>query len=317
MRDKTRIVCGGLCVLTILLAAYEPGWTQDKVTLKLAPPEGHVASYKNYSQLEYFSDMGNWLRPGGQGENELQVTITQEWKSKEEAVSAPPAEGSSAQEDAGMILARLEKADSGVRIDGHPLIPFEFPHTMDQLKGKSFSWHLSADGHASRFRRMEGDYRGIRPGMVTDLQQSWMPELYPLLPGGPVGEGDTWTGHQTFRAIYEEIGKDGLVDFQSTYEVKKIRRKKGVVEVEIEEKRQVRYTGWMFAGILSLMLDGKGQGTAKWKIDTAKNQVVSHEARMEIERPGVTLAENGQPMGGIKAELNWRYKRKLDKWVGK
>ena len=314
MRDKTARVCGGLCVLVVLFAACGSGWAQDKVTLKLTRPEGHVAKYKNSCQIEYYSNLGKWILPGREAGDDLHVAINLEWKSREEAASASSTAGEAG---VGEVLAHLEKADSGVRIDGRPLIPFEFPHTLDLLKGKSFSWYLSAGGRADRFRPMEGNYHGIRPGMVTDLQQFWMPELYPVLPEGPVGPGDTWTGHQTFRATYGEIGREGLLDFDSTYEIKKIRRKKGVVQVEIEEKREIRYTGWMFAGLLSLMLEGTGEGKAKWVIDTASSQVVSHSARMAIERPKVMLAENGQPFGGVKAEASWRFKRKLEKWTEK
>jgi hypothetical protein len=303
-----------LCALALLFATWGPAWPQDKVKLKLTRPEGHVATYKNACQVEYFSDMGEWILPGRQARDDLQVIINQQWKSREEAAQGPPGPGDPG---AGEVQALLEKSDSGVIIDGHPLIPFEFPHTMDLLKGKGFSWNLAPGGRAGTFRPMEGDYHGIRPGMVTDLQQCWMPELYPVLPEGPVGPGDTWTAHQTFRATYGEIGREGLVDIESTYKVKKIKEKKGALEVEIEEKRKIQYIGWMFAGRLSLLLGGEGQGTAKWKINTATNQVVSHEARMEIERPAVRLAESGQPIGGVKAELSWRFKRKLEKWKEK
>ncbi len=311
MTEKTAIVPRGLCVLALLFAVCGSGWAQDKVTLRLTRPEGHVAVYKNSYQMDYFSDRGTWILPSRDGGDELHVAINQEWKSREEAAGPPSAADAS---DLGEVEAHLEKADSGVRIGGRPLIPFEFPQTMDLLKGKGYSWHLSAVGRASQFRALEGDYHGIRSGMVTDLQQCWTPELYPVLPERPVGPGDTWTAHQTFRAVYGEIGREGLIDFESTYKVKKIRKKKNALEVEIEEKREVRFVGWMFTGLLSLLIDGQGQGTAKWKIDAASNQIVSHEARLVIERPKVMRAQSGQPFGGVKAEVSCRFKRKLEKW---
>ena len=308
---RTHILLFGLCVTGIQVGIWGTVEGQEKVTLRLAYPEGQTAVYKNTYIFEYTSDKGKWLLPGRDSGGDLHVVITGEWRSQEKA--RPIASASGEATDTVEIEAALEKADSGVRIDGRPLTFQEYPFTLDLMNGRKFTWRFSPHGRVGHFSPVAGRHPPSRPGLVTDLRQFWMPEVCPLLPETDVGKGDTWTGEQAFEAVYSELGLMGLVGLKSTYEVKKIEKKKGQVRVVIQEDRKVRYRGWMYAGLLSLLLGGEGEGSGKWVIDISRGLVLSHDVRMEIDRPMVMLAGTREPLGNIRAETRWTFKRKLDK----
>ena len=287
---------------------------EEKVALRLMYPEGRTLKYKHTSSFEFNSDRAELLLLSGSGS--ARVVIDGEWRSLEEVRAVGPKEGEEAKEDDVGIRATIERADSRVAVGGQVLTYEQFPFTLDGLKGREFSWRVSpVKGRVSDFSPEFRPYELPRQDMVTDLWQVWAPELYPALPEGPVGEGDTWTGAQTFETYLTGATGKALVDLTSTYRVKKIQDKNGRAQVEIEEERKVRYRCWLHVELLSIILDGEGKGSGTWEIDTGLGIVVSHKGRMDIDRPEVTKLGETSPLSDIRADAKLMFKRELEKVI--
>ena len=83
--------------------------------------------------------------------------------------------------------------------------------------------------------------------------------------------------------------------------------------VEIEEEREVHYRIWFHIEVLSLVIDGKGSGSAKWEIDIDRGLVLSHTMKIGLGLPQVRMAGDSKPIDDIKAEIELVFSRKLDK----
>ena len=291
----------GLC----LLGMFEPVLGQEKVTLRLVYPEGRTVRYKNKHSFYYFSDKGEIILVSGS----FDARHYGEWQSREVVI---PVEGD---ETGVRIVASISKGGSQGTLLGNRLSYEDFPFTLDMLNDRKFSWHVSSEGHIDRFDPDFPAYKIERQDMITDLYQCWVPGMAPVLPGGPVGKGDTWQGEQTFERRFAsmDVGGKCVMQFTSTYKVKKIKKKKGRTIVEIDEDRKVRYRGWFHIEALSLMIDGEGSGNADWEIDVDRGLMLSHKMKIGIGEPQVTMSGQMDPIEGIHAEIELVFSRKLDK----
>ena len=214
------------------------------------------------------------------------------------------------------VLVKIEKADSRAMHNRTRLTYEQFPFVMDMLNGREFSWRVSPGGRSAHFVPEFRSYTLSRQDMITDLRQLWQPELYPVLPEEPVGQGDTWSGEMEFEwpfANMDLMERKARVELSCIYKVKKISSKKGRRVVKIQEERKVRYTGWMHVELVSLLLDGEGKGSGEWEIDVTRGLVLSHKAYMDIDEPKVTVVGDKKPLDGIRAEYKIFFERKLDK----
>ena len=111
-----------------------------------------------------------------------------------------------------------------------------------------------------------------------------------------MGKGDTWSGRMAFELPFMSLDRKALVEQSCSYKVKKIKKKKDRTIVEIEEERQIRYRGWIYAGPVSVFVDGEGEGSGKWEIDATRGVVRSHEIKLGVNRPEVTVVGQEDPV---------------------
>ena len=148
---------------------------------------------------------------------------------------------------------------------------------------------------------------------MTDLAQAWMANYCPVMPGKPVGKGDTWEGEQEFRMRFYGTQGEAVVACKSEYTVKKVKKKKDKVTLEIEEQRQVEYSGWVNVTSASVVVSGSGSGPGKWVIDATNGVVMKQESRMELENPEVRMVGNDKAFNTVQAEVKIQFKRQLKK----
>ncbi len=290
-----------------------PVYGAVKVALLLTYPEGRRVRYKNTYSIEYFSDRAELILmdPGS-----ISMGFDGEWRSWESVGKAEFQLGGEIEEGEVGMLGTIEKADSRALFANSRLTFEQYPFALDLLKGRQFSWRISPDGRVHHFDPNFRVYEVKRQDLVTDIFQFWMPGLCPVLPEGAVGEGDTWTGERTFErsfASMDLMGKKARMNLKSTYEVKKIKEKKGRMEVTIEETREFHYAGWLDIDFVSLYLEGRGQGFGEWVIDASRGVVLSHKVRLDLDRPGVTKLGDREPLDDIRAEVKMNFQRKLEK----
>jgi hypothetical protein len=291
-----------LCTVGVLAGILEV-CAADQVVLELRYPEGRTVRYQNRYRLEYFSDKAEFIL----GEGTLGVQSYGEWRSRERV-----SEGG----DSVKITARVDKAGSQVTLLGRRLTYEQFPYTLNMLNNLSFAWQITPEGRATGFGPDFPAFKIERQDMITDLRQIWMPGLAPVLPDLAVTVGYTWEGEQRIEEPFYSFSagvEPSLMQFTSTYKVKKIRKKKGHRVVEIEEERKIRYRGWLHFEVVSLMIDGTGKGYGNWEIDTDLQLVLSHNMETSVERPQVRLAGDPKPIVDIKAKVELIFSRKLDK----
>ena len=291
-----------LCAMGIMVVGGEV-CAADQVMLKLQYPEGRVVRYKNKYRLEYFSDKAEIiLREGTFG-----VQGYGEWRSREMVV-----EGG----DSAKVMAKVDKGGSQAMLSGERLTYEQFPYTLDLLNDLSFVWRIAPGGQVVEFEPDFLAYKAERKDMVTDLRQVWMPSLAPVLPDQAVSVGDTWEGEQRIEVPFYDFDagfEPSLVQFTSTYKLKKVKKQKGYQVVEIEEEREVHYRIWLHIEVISLVIDGTGSGNADWEIDIDRGLVLSHNMKIGLGWPQVRLAGTPNPVEDIKAQIELIFSRKLDK----
>ena len=291
-----------LCAIGIMVVGGEV-CAADQVMLKLQYPEGRVVRYKNKYRLEYFSDKAEIiLREGTFG-----VQGYGEWRSREMVV-----EGG----DSAKVMAKVDKGGSQAMLSGERLTYEQFPYTLDLLNDLSFVWRIAPGGQVVEFEPDFLAYKAERKDMVTDLRQVWMPSLAPVLPDQAVSVGDTWEGEQRIEVPFYDFDagfEPSLVQFTSTYKLKKVKKQKGYQVVEIEEEREVHYRIWLHIEVISLVIDGTGSGNADWEIDIDRGLVLSHNMKIGLGWPQVRLAGTPNPVEDIKAQIELIFSRKLDK----
>lgn len=218
--------------------------------------------------------------------------------------------------DSAKVTARIDKAGSQATLSGERLTYEQFPYTLNMLNNLSFAWQIAPGGRATGFGPDFPAFKVERRDMITDLRQVWMPGLVPVLPDQAVSVGYTWEGEQSIEVPFYKFSagiEPSLMQFRSTYKVKKIKNKKGHQVVEIEEEREIRYRGWLHFEVVSLVIDGKGTGHGNWEIDADRGLVLSHDMKIAVERPQVRLAGDPNPIEDIKAQIELIFSRKLDK----
>ena len=291
-----------LCAMGMLVGVLEV-YATDQVMLKLQYPEGRVVRYKNKYRLEYFSDKAEIiLREGTFG-----VQGYGEWRSREMVV-----EGG----DSAKVMAKVDKAGSQATLSGERLTYEQFPYTLDLLNDLSFVWRIAPGGQVVEFDPDFSAYKAERKDMITDLRQVWMPSLAPVLPDQAVSVGDTWEGEQRIEVPFYDFDagfEPSLVQFTSTYKLKKVKKQKGYRVVEIEEEREVHYRIWLHIEVLSLVIDGTGSGNAEWEIDIDRGLVLSHNMKIGLGWPQVRMAGDPKSIDDIKAQIELIFSRKLDK----
>ena len=291
-----------LCAMGIMVMGGEV-CAADQVMLKLQNPEGRTVRYKNKYRLEYFSDKAEIiLREGTFG-----VQVYGEWRSREVVVETG---------DSAKVMAKVDKGGSQAMLSGERLTYEQFPYTLDLLNNLSFVWRIAPGGQAVEFDSDFSAYKAERKDMITDLRQVWMPSLAPVLPDQPVSVGDTWEGEHLIDAPFYDFDagfEPSLVQFTSTYKLKKVKEQKGYRVVEIEEEREVHYRIWLHIEVVSLVIDGKGSGNADWEIDIDRGLVLSHDMKIGLGWPQVRLAGTSDPVEDIKAQVELIFSRKLDK----
>ncbi len=291
-----------LCAMGMLVGVLEV-YATDQVMLKLQYPEGRVVRYKNKYRLEYFSDKAEIiLREGTFG-----VQGYGEWRSREMVV-----EGG----DSAKVMAKVDKGGSQATLSGERLTYEQFPYTLDLLNDLSFVWRIAPGGQVVEFDPDFSAYKAERKDMITDLRQVWMPSLAPVLPDQAVSVGDTWEGEQRIEVPFYDFDagfEPSLVQFTSTYKLKKVKKQKGYRVVEIEEEREVHYRIWLHIEVLSLVIDGTGSGNAEWEIDIDRGLVLSHNMKIGLGWPQVRMAGDPKPIDDIKAQIELIFSRKLDK----
>ena len=289
-----------LCAMGIMVVGEV--CAADQVMLKLQYPEGRVVRYKNKYRLDYFSDKAEMiLREGSFG-----AQYYGEWRSREVV------EGG----DSVIVTARVDKAGSKAILVGERLTYEQFPYTLDVLNDFSFVWEIASGGQVGEFDPDFSAYKAERKDMITDLRQVWMPGLAPVLPDHPVSVGDTWEGEQRIEVPFYDFDagfEPSLVQFTSTYKLKKVKEQKGYRVVEIEEEREVHYRIWLHIEVISLVIDGTGSGNADWEIDIDRGLVLSHNMKIGLGLPQVRMVGDPKPIEDIRAEVELVFSRKLDK----
>ena len=324
-------------VLGLLVSATADCWAQP-VALKLDNPEGRTLQYKHTYRMFYFSNQAEILfgvqQAGASYDDDGNITfnsnfsrggtfemdVSGEWESREEVVGLAEDHPDSLK-DVTRIKATILKADSRAVLAGKRLSFEQYPDNFEKFKDREFSWFVNSKGEISDFEPEFYAYRLGREDLVTDLFLAWVPEYSLTLPDKPVSEGDTWEGEGAFKRQIEYRrlrNQDVFLNYKSSYRVKKIKRNKEKIEVEIEEEREVSYKGWIDVTDASFVVDGKGTGTGKWVVDAANGMVLEHKIKFDINRPkvmsGFVNAEgNLAEIPDMVAEVKVNFERKLKK----
>jgi len=313
MRKQMHVLLLSLCLIGMSVGLSDRAQAEEKVALRLMPREGQTARYKQKYSLEFNSDRAEVISVSESKRGMVRVLVNGEWKSQE-TVRPLELEPGEAEAVAGTVetLARFEDGMSQVSYQGKLLTYRQFPFTLDALNGHEFSWRISPEGVPEQFAPAFRAYTLYRPDLVTELGQLWIPEVYPVCPEQAVGKGDTWSGHMAFELSFISLDQKALVDQSCTYKVKKIKVKKGRTVVEIEEERKIRYKGWIYAGPVSVFLYGAGSGSGKWEIDATRGVVLSHQIKLGVSRPEVTVVGQDSPVPNIRAQVELMFQRKLE-----
>ena len=292
-----------LCAMGIIVVGGEVCAT-DQVVVKLQYPEGRTVRYKNKYRLDYFSDKAEIILREGS----FTIQSYGEWRSREMVV-----EGG----DSAKVMAKVDKAGSQAMVSEERLTYEQFPYTLDLLNDLSFVWRIAPGGQVVEFDPEFSAFKARqRKDMITELRQIWMPGLAPVLPDQAVSVGDTWEGEQRIEVPFYDFDagfEPSLVQFTSTYKLKKVKKQKGYRVVEIEEEREVHYRTWLYIAVISLVIDGTGSGNADWEIDIDRGLVLSHNMKIALGWPQVRLAGTSKPIEDIKAQIEVIFSRKLDK----
>jgi hypothetical protein len=269
-------------------------------------------AYKNSWASEYFSKHADVIDKD-KDTGTVDVKVYGKWTSIEEPQA--PKDGDAT--GTVRIKATIRDAESTVKEDGARISLKNFPHVMEGLSNRDISWRMTADGNLDQFQPEFPTYEITSYSLVSDLHQLWMPEYRLGLPDGPVGPGDTWTGEQLIEVPLNQIEKKGTVKTKSTYKIKKIKSKDGVNTAEIEEMREVEYTGWIFSGAVSILVDAIGEGKGKWIVDVDNGVVLSQEIKIKFGKVDVTIVDvtfekPDEKVEDAKAKMKLEFKRKLD-----
>jgi hypothetical protein len=299
-------------VVGLLAGTAGNGWAEP-IELKLKFPEGRKARYKHKFRVEYFSNLAEQIVNQS---GSMRVIVDNEWRSHEQVVVPETLPGKEIPKGNMGIRAEIKKGASAAIFLGEKQTYEQYPFTFDMLNDKAFKWQVTPVGEVQKFEPDFPAFRVERQDMITDLFQGLIPAFSPVLPDKPVDVGDTWTGeHEFWRpfASMDMLGRDSQIKLKSTYKVKSIKKKKGNMEVTIEEDREVEYKGWIDVSSASLYYDGMGTGGGEWVIDATRGLVLQHKMHMDINKPVIIKSGHKEPIANIVAEVKVDLERKLEK----
>jgi len=302
-------------VVVGMWGAFGPA-SADPVTLKLQLPEGRMARYKHTHRFEYAGDRADLL--GFKEINFLSAGTKGEWKSIETVEKPHTDDPNEVIPDDVMGLSTvIQKANSSGIFMDQTLSPGQYQLTFDLLNDRNFIWWITPKGKVEKF---EPDFTAFKLGredLVTDLFLAWAADYSPIFPDHPVDVGDTWTAEVTYErpfGSYSMMGRSAGSTFESTYTVKKIKKKKKGIEVEIkEERRTKKYGAWLEVNPASFYLEGDAIGKGEWVFDATRGLVLSHKMHIFIGNPDVIPTGRKSALPQMEIETNIFFERKLEK----
>lgn len=304
-------------VLLFLLGITIVNWAvpvrAEKVTVTLKYPEGRTVEYKNKYRYEYYSNRAELIVMQS---GSMRMSVENEWRSEETVKKPEPLPNEEIAEGVMAVQADINKAASAAIFLGEKQTYEQYPLSFEMFNDRGFKWRISPQSEVQKFEPTFPGYRVERQDLITDIYQAWVPALSPVLPEEPVGKDDTWTGERAYERPFvsmDMLGRKSLLGIKSTYKVKEIKKRKGRVEVKIEEEREVEYKGWVDVSSASLFLHGKGIGEGEWVIDITNGLVLEHKMHMDINQPTVIKAGQKDPLADIHAEVKIDVERKLEK----
>jgi len=300
-------------VIGILVANWVGSAQGEKVTLSLKFPEGRTVEYKNKYRFEYYSNRAELIVMQS---GSMRAIVESEWRSDEKVMKPEALPDEEIPEGVMAVHAGISKAASAAIFLGEKQTYEQYPLTFEMFNDRAFKWRVTPEGEVQKFAPDFPGYRVERQDLITDIYQAWVPAMTPVLPDGPVGEGDSWTGERVFERPFvsmDMMRRKSLVHIKSTYRVKEIKNRKGRLEVKIEEERQVEYKGWLDVSAASLFLHGSGIGEGEWVVDATNGLLLEHKMHMDIDQPVVIKAGKVDPLADIHAELKIDIERKLEK----
>lgn len=288
----------------------------DPVTLKLQLPEGRKAIYKHKHRFEYAGDRADLL--GFKEISFLKAGTKGEWKSVETVEKPYTDDPNEVIPDEVMGLSTvIQKANSSGIFMDQTLSPGQYQLTFDLLNDKKFIWWITPKGKVEKF---EPDFMAFKLGredLVTDFFLAWAADYSPIFPDHPVDVGDSWTQEVTYErpfGSYAMMGRNSGSTFESTYTVKKIKKKKKSVEVEIKEERRIKkYGAWLEVQPASFYLEGDAIGNGEWVFDATRGLVLSHKMHIFVGNPAVIPTGRKDALPEMDIETNIFFERKLDK----
>ena len=298
-------------VMATVLTSWGVPANAEKVALVLKYPDGRIAEYKNKYRFEYFSNRAELIVMQS---GSVRAIIESEWRSSEAVGPAETLPNEEVPEGVIGVKAVITKAASSAIFLGEKQTYEQYPLTFEMFNDRSFKWRVTPAGVVEKFEPDFPAYRVERQDLITDIFQAWLPAMNPVLPDGPVGKGDTWTGERSFERRFfsmDMMGRTSVVNMKSTYEVKEVKQRKGHTEVKIHEGRELVFRGWMDVSSASLFLEGSGIGEGQWVIDASDGIVLEHKMHMDVDRPTVIKAGKKEPLADIHAELKIDVERKL------
>jgi hypothetical protein len=298
------VAAGAMCFAT--------AGAEDTVTLKVGYPEGETVYYKFSYTLDYQSDHPELIDPTTTGRGISRLMEYGEWISGERNTPAGEDDEPLA-ENQVQVVAKMEKAESQPIVSGARLSIERFPHTLENFKGREFKWRVTGGDSVSDFTADFASYAISRPDLVTDIQQIWLPEMCPILPGRPVAKGDKWTGSRSFRIDYPSLDDDAIFSFDSEYKLKKIEEKDGRKLAILEEKRKVKYQRWLYMNPVSIVVEGEGEAKGEWEVDVDRGLIKKHEMQIKLKRPAVRTAGEKDNHDIVKASMSIRIKTELER----
>jgi len=215
------------------------------------------------------------------------------------------------------VSAALQKASSSANFMEVILTFSQHPYTIELLNDKAFNWWITPEGKVERFEPEFQAFELEREDLVTDLFLAWAADYSPLLPDAPVDVGDTWTREATYErpfGNYLMMGRNAGMTFESTYKVKKIKKKKNSTEVEISEDRRIkRFGAWLEVNPLSFYIEGEAVGNGEWVLDVKRGLVLSHKMHIYVDDPDIIRAGLRDPLPEMEVQVDVHFERKLEK----
>jgi hypothetical protein len=301
------VVCIGMVSFTL----FDRVAAQEAVELKVSHPEGKTVYHKYSYVFDFQSDHPELVDPTTSGRGIARVVDYGEWVSGVATESDKPTEAEKVPEGLTKVRATIEKSESQPSVGGARLGSERFPHTLENLTGREFTWRLTGRDSVSDFRGEFQAYAISRADIVTDLYQLWMPEAYPVLPEGPVTKGSSWTGSRSFEMPYRQMNGSALVSFTTEVELKEIKEKKGRRLAILQEKRKVKYRKWLFVSPVSIVFEGEGEAKGEWAIDLDRQLVQSHKMKLRLKRPVVRTAGKEKVHEQVTAQVQLEIKSKF------